>query len=191
MYYKWKHLLELFLFNVEFELILEVLFNCVWSSLMEWFNCDAKLEGELTSRLIDPVLMPALRLVFVWFKEVESGFPFDEFCECCCCCWGCEPFRVCIEEEFDEFEDEDAVLEFCDRGDEDDDAKWVWLLWEWRWLFLRFKLLLVRCLFVGGAMLSPPSMSLLSELDASMIVLLWKSAWGFLWVFENSILREF
>jgi len=35
-------------------------------------------------------------------------------------------------------------------------------------LILLLMLTLVRCLFVGGAILSPPSKSLLSELDASM-----------------------
>jgi len=35
-------------------------------------------------------------------------------------------------------------------------------------LLLLLILTLVRCLFVGGAILSPPSKSLLSELDASM-----------------------
>jgi len=163
---------------------------------MEWLNCDAKLDEEMTSKLTDPVLIPELMLLFIRFEDddvdVESVLPFVEFCDCCCCCcWGCEPFKVCIEEEFDEFDD--AEYELWDRDDDDEDAIWLWewLLWEWRWLFLKLKLLLVRCLFVGGAMLSPPSMSLLSELDASMIVLLWKSAWCLLWVCENSILNVY
>ena len=75
----------------------------------------------MISKLIDPVLM-----IFVSRFEDDDGdamveesvFPLFEFCDCCCCCCGCEPFKVCIEEEF-----EASEYEFCER--DDDDAVWL------------------------------------------------------------------
>ena len=81
---------------------------------------------------------------FEWFIEAEDGFCF-------------EPFVAGLDGG-DEESDEDKEAADEDVANEDVCADKV------RW-FRK----LVRCLFVGGAIVSPPSKSLLSELDASMI----------------------
>ena len=87
-------------------------------------------------------------------------FPFEWFIEVVDvrCCVEVPLFVAGLLDGGDEEDDEDNEAADEDVANEDvwaDEARWFRKL--------------VRCLFVGGAIVSPPSKSLLSELDASMI----------------------